>query len=150
MRNLSDRRLCFEVSRALKNPPPGISIQVDPENIHLVKAAIQGPESTPFAGGIFRFEIFFPSDYPMFPPKVRCLTRIFHPNFDKLGRICIGIPEEDWMPMIHLECLLVSIQARIGAPCLDDTIDASICQVWLTDREEAIKIAQQWTAMFAH
>jgi hypothetical protein len=39
-------------------------------------------------GGIFKLELFLPDDYPMAPPKIRFLTNIYHPNIDKLGRIC--------------------------------------------------------------
>lgn len=43
------------------------------------------------AGGIFKLELFLPEDYPMTPPKIRFLTKIFHPNIDKLGRICLDV-----------------------------------------------------------
>lgn len=42
-------------------------------------------------GGIFKLELFLPEDYPMTPPKIRFLTKIFHPNVDKLGRICLDV-----------------------------------------------------------
>jgi ubiquitin-conjugating enzyme E2 N len=43
------------------------------------------------AGGVFKLELFLPDDYPMAPPKIRFLTKIFHPNVDKLGRICLDV-----------------------------------------------------------
>jgi ubiquitin-conjugating enzyme E2 N len=42
-------------------------------------------------GGKFKLELFLPDDYPMTPPKIRFLTKIFHPNVDKLGRICLDV-----------------------------------------------------------
>ena len=32
------------------------------------------------AGGKFKLELFLPAEYPMTPPKVRFLTKIYHPN----------------------------------------------------------------------
>jgi hypothetical protein len=52
---------------------------------------ILGPEGSPFEGGVFKLELFLPEDYPMSAPKVRFITKIYHPNIDKLGRICLDI-----------------------------------------------------------
>lgn len=44
-----------------------------------------------FIGGKFKLELFLTEDYPMVPPKIRFLTKIYHPNVDRLGRICLDV-----------------------------------------------------------
>ena len=39
-----------------------------------MKALISGPSGTPYAGGLFEFDILFPADYPQSPPKVAIVT----------------------------------------------------------------------------
>ena len=81
------RRIVKETQRLMKEPLPGISAVPDEQNACYFHVVIAGP----FEGGVFKLELFLPEDYPMSAPKVRFITKIYHPNIDKLGRICLDI-----------------------------------------------------------
>jgi len=64
---------------------PGISASPSEENMRYFNVMILGPSQSPYEGGVFKLELFLPEEYPMAPPKVRFLTKIYHPNIDKVS-----------------------------------------------------------------
>lgn len=63
------------------NPPDGITAgPVSEDDLLNWQALIQGPEGTPFEGGVFPAELKFPNDYPLSPPTMKFLGEIWHPN----------------------------------------------------------------------
>ena len=118
-------------------------------------------------GGIFKAELFLPDDYPMTPPKIRFLTKIYHPNIDKLGRICLDVlkskpdclresatadaffPQGNWSPALQIRTILLSIQALLGAPNPDDPLANDVAQRWKENEKAAIQTARDWTRTHA-
>ncbi|CAK9203503.1 unnamed protein product [Sphagnum troendelagicum] len=58
------------------------------------QATIMGPPDSPYAGGVFLVMIHFPPDYPFKPPKVAFRTKVFHPNINSNGSICLDLLKE--------------------------------------------------------
>merc|ERR1712046_180527 len=94
-------------------------------------------------------ELFLPEDYPMSAPKVRFITRIYHPNVDKLGRICLDILKDKWSPALQIRAVLLSIQALLSAPNPDDPLDNGVAEKWKNNETEALKKAKEYTENFA-
>jgi ubiquitin-conjugating enzyme E2 N len=109
------RRPAF-LRAANRRSVPGISAVPHEDNLRYFDVEIHGPTGSPYEGwcirepesqqesalagvrlsnahpgGVFKLELFLPDDYPMNPPKIRFLTKIYHPNVDKLGRICLDV-----------------------------------------------------------
>jgi ubiquitin-protein ligase len=61
------------------------------------QAWIQGPPETPYAGAYFLLDIVVHPQYPLYPPSVKFVTRIFHPNVHfKTGEICLDLLKTEW------------------------------------------------------
>ena len=86
----------------------------------------------------------------MVPPKVLFRTKIYHPNIDKLGRICLDILKNKWSPALQIRSVLLSIQALMSLPNLDDPLDQEIADYWKSDQEGAIEKAKEWTLQYAN
>merc|ERR1711897_47263 len=75
---------------------------------------------------MFDLELFLPEEYPMVPPKVLFRTKIYHPNIDKLGRICLDILKTKWSPALQIRTVILSIQALLSAPEPSDPLDPAV------------------------
>ena len=71
--------------------------------------------------------------------QVRFLTKIYHPNIDRLGRICLDILKDKWSPALQIRTVLLSIQALLSAPNPDDPLANDVAEVWKTNEARAIQ-----------
>ncbi|KAK9204131.1 hypothetical protein WN943_014389 [Citrus x changshan-huyou] len=133
------RRIIKETQRLLSEPAPGISASPSEDNMRYFNVMILGPTQSPYEGGVFKLELFLPEEYPMAAPKVRFLTKIYHPNIDKLGRICLDILKDKWSPALQIRTVLLSIQALLSAPNPDDPLSENIAKHWKTNEAEAVE-----------
>uniref|UniRef100_A0A1X7VRY0 UBC core domain-containing protein n=1 Tax=Amphimedon queenslandica TaxID=400682 RepID=A0A1X7VRY0_AMPQE len=133
------KRILKETQRLLTDPVQGINATPDEQNARYFHVVVAGPKDSPFEGGTFKLELFLPEEYPMAPPKVRFMTKIYHPNIDKLGRICLDILKDKWSPALQIRTVLLSIQALLSAPNPDDPLANDVADAWKTNEHLAIQ-----------
>ena len=93
-----------------RDPPAGCSAYpINEQDLFHLRGSIMGPEDSPYAGGVFHLDIRLPENYPFRPPKIRFVTKIYHPNIDLHGRICVDILREYWSPVFTVSKVLLSI-----------------------------------------
>ena len=80
---------------------------------------------------------------------MRFLTKIYHPNIDKLGRICLDILKDKWSPAMQIRHVLLSIQALMSAPNPEDPLANDIADVWKANLPLAHATARDWVAKYA-
>jgi ubiquitin-conjugating enzyme E2 D/E len=113
------------------------------------KATIIGPEDSPYAGGLFYLNIHFPSDYPFKPPRLQFTTKIYHPNINANGGICLDILKDQWSPALTISKVLLSVCSLLTDPNPDDPLVPEIATLYKKDRKKFSQTAAEWTRQYA-
>ncbi|CAO3610588.1 unnamed protein product [Mucor hiemalis] len=108
----------IRVQKAELDIPDTIKLEFpDPSNILNFNVSIH-PDEGFYTKGLFKFTFAINNNYPHEPPKVNCTQKIYHPNIDLEGNICLNILREDWKPVLSLQAVLVGLQYLFWNPML--------------------------------
>lgn len=144
------KRIQKELIDLGKDPPANCSAgPIDEKDQYHWQATIMGPDESPYAGGVFFLNIHFPTDYPFKPAKINFTTRIYHPNINLNGSICLDILKEQWSPALTISKVLLSISSLLTDPNPDDPLVPEIAQIFKTDRVKYEATAKEWTRKYA-
>lgn len=143
------KRIIKETERLVSDPVPGITAEPHDDNLRYFEVTIEGPTQSPYENGVFQLELYLPEDYPMEAPKVRFLTKIYHPNIDRLGRICLDVLKTNWSPALQIRTVLLSIQALLASPNPNDPLANDVAEDWIKDEKKAKETAKEWTQKYA-
>jgi len=93
---MAAKRINKELQDLGRDPPSNCSAGPVGDDMFTWQATIMGPGDSPYQGGVFFLTIKFPTDYPFKPPKVQFNTKIYHPNINASGGICLDILKDQW------------------------------------------------------
>jgi ubiquitin-conjugating enzyme E2 D len=111
--------------------------------------ALLGPDNTPYFGGTYLIDIIFPKDYPFSSPTIVFLTKIYHPNINHKGDICMEMLKDGWKPSYTLSKVMENIQSLLKTPNPDDPLVPDIANQYKKDIKAYIKKAEEVTQKYA-
>merc|ERR1719251_121019 len=105
---------------------------------------------TVYEGGSFEVDIVIPQSYPFEPPKMKFMTKVWHPNVSsQTGAICLDILKNEWSPALTIRTALLSLQALLSTPEPDDPQDAEVAKQYIRQRPAFVEKAKEWTKNYA-
>jgi ubiquitin-conjugating enzyme E2 D/E len=109
-----------------------------------------GPQDTPYDGGKFIVNIDFSDNYPFKAPKVKFVTKIFHPNIKQdTGEICAQAIENNWVPTLNARFVIESLVTLLKNPNADHPLEAEIAELFIKDYKGFCGKAREFTASYA-
>lgn len=98
-----------------------------------------------YKGGRYEFTIEAPRDYPLNPPKVLCITPVYHPNIDLEGHVCLSTlrVDKDWSPVSTLSHVIYGLLSLFLEPNPDDPLNVDAGNTMKADLSEFVRIVNK-------
>ena len=146
---MATQRIKNELKRLLNDTPANCSAGPINDNIFNWQATLIGPTESPYEGGVFYLDIKFPEEYPFKPPNIHFTTKIYHPNINSNGGICLDILKDQWSPALTISKVLLSICSLLTDPNPEDPLMTDIAHLYKSDIEEYKMKARAHTLRYA-
>lgn len=108
------------------------------------------PDQAPYNKGAFKIEINFPAEYPFKPPKITFKTKIYHPNIDEKGQVCLPIiSPENWKPATKTDQVIQALVALVHSPEPEHPLRGDLAEEYTKDKKKFMKNAEDYTKKYA-
>ena len=147
---MSLKRITRELADLKSDPPLNCSAGPEGDDLYRWEGVIFGPADSPYSGGIFRLKITFPVDYPFKCPNIVFTTKIYHPNINSAGIICLDILKNQWSPALTISKVLLSVCSLLTDPNPNDPLVPEIATLYKENLSEYNENARLWTMKYAN
>lgn len=120
---------------ALELPPSIKVIFPEPSDLFHFKLTIN-PQQGYYKSGIFEFKIEINNNFPIEPPKIKCSNKIYHPNIDLDGNVCLNILREDWSPVLNLNSVFIGLNFLFLEPNPNDPLNKEAANVLVKNKTQ--------------
>ncbi|VDN98072.1 unnamed protein product [Rodentolepis nana] len=154
--SVRDKLLAQEIPEIKINLPSTCKMTYpDPNKIHEFKLEIT-PNEGIWQHGRFIFDFNIPETYNHAPPVVKCLTKIWHPNIDEHGNVCLSILRQasldltGWTPTRKLMDVIWGLESLFGDLCdFTDALNVKAAEQYLQNKDAFIRTARNFMLRYA-
>ncbi|KAK0721004.1 hypothetical protein B0H67DRAFT_487271, partial [Lasiosphaeris hirsuta] len=146
---MRSHRILTEMQRIVANPHPHIDVYVSERDMSFWIAAMQGPPGSIYADGTFVVYLDMEETYPSLAPKARFVTRIYHPNVNKHGRICHSIMDRNWTVDTSNWMVISTIYGLLMQPDYSDPVNIITTLDFHADQVAFATMAREYVEKYA-
>ena len=101
------------------------------------------PDTGLWKGAQYVFHFAIPALYPHEPPKVTCRVKIYHPNINLQGNVCLNILREDWKPVLDINAVIYGLIYLFYEPNPDDPLNHEAAELFRKDPRQFERVVQR-------
>ena len=129
--NMNSLHILRKVSAYVRTPNPFCKLYPFDNEILRWLLFLQGPVQTPFENSVLILELSFGDNFPVFPPNLRFLTTIYHPNVGRAGQVCHPILFGDYTPSVTLREIVDSVFSMLSVPIVSHAVRYKVLEIAL-------------------
>lgn len=114
----------------------------NPNDLTIFEVSIT-PDSGYWKDATYKFKFDIPDHYPHTPPKVHCDTKIYHPNINLEGKVCLNILREDWKPVLDINAVIYGLIFLFYEPNPDDPLNLEAAELFRKDTRQFERLVQR-------
>jgi len=114
----------------------------NPNDLTVIEVSVT-PDSGFWKNATYRFKFEIPDHYPHTPPKVHCETKIYHPNINLEGKVCLNILREDWKPVLDINAVIYGLIFLFYEPNPDDPLNHEAAELFRKDIKHFERLVQR-------
>jgi ubiquitin-conjugating enzyme E2 M len=115
--------------------PNSIKVKFDNPNDFFHFTIEISPTQGFYVGGLFKFSVDVNNNFPIDPPKIKCCNKIYHPNIDLEGNVCLNILRSDWSPALNLNSIIIGLNFLFLEPNPNDPLNKNAANVLVRSTE---------------
>jgi ubiquitin-conjugating enzyme E2 D/E len=119
------------------------------DDVTNLRVSLSGPEESPYADGLFFLSLTVPATYPSTAPSIKFETKIYHPNIQDDGTICLEQLKSDWKATFTLDKAISFVYCLMEHPNWDMPLVSAIGQEHKENPALFEKKAKEFTAKYA-
>ncbi|XP_067467653.1 uncharacterized protein [Thunnus thynnus] len=140
-----DKRILEELKSLHCHPHPFFTVFPSESDLTFWRILMEGPPDTPYEKGVFELFCQFGPNYPVKPPLVRFVTRMYHCNINSVGRICHNIFDRNYNAQITMRDIFDAVYGLLIIPEPEDPLDSILAEEFMTNRETYDQEAKKHT-----
>jgi len=129
----AEKRIRSELSKVGEGN--GIHIFPADDDVFQWRVLVEGPDDSPFKGGVFMLVVVIPRDYPFKPPKIAFDTPVYHFNVNDSGAVCLDILKDSWSPALSVPKCLQAVRGLLSDPNPEDALRQWIAELTLAHKQ---------------
>ncbi|XP_069107434.1 NEDD8-conjugating enzyme UBE2F-like [Argopecten irradians] len=154
--SIRDKLLVKEVQEMEENLPKTCKVNFgNPNQLHVFSLTIT-PDEGFWHGGRFLFNVDIPEDYNIVPPQVVCNTRIWHPNINEDGEVCLSLLRQSsydslgWAPTRRLKDVIWGLNSLFSDLLnFDDPLNVDAADHYSRNKESFKSKVRDYIQMYA-